>query len=830
MSDLVLAPDSGTPARAEKSFAVVLTWPDIKNAEYEVVQRVVAAGQRIGARVAVVDNDGYVLWSTAVTRVGARLTEAECQFAISLHFESPRLFDVFSYAALWNPPEFYSVFGYQRSVEQLATHNDVLSCRSELADAHAANVFAGFGRELSRPLPEMFHSLPGPFLEPNITEDSRLFYVGINWERISGEKGRHHDLLMRLNDEDLIAIYGPEEFQGVQPWRGFTNYRGSIPFDGRSILGAINSAGICLAFSSAAHQRSGIMSNRLFEGLAAGAVVIANPHSFIDRHFADCVYVIDDQAEPAEVSNRVRDIVLEVRRDPDIALERARRGQARLKEVFALELSLESLFANHSSRVGTFTEKALGASPHRVHVMLAYIGQDVGILEEMIANAGRQRHVEIELSLVCDCELHDAFRERIDRLCSDAARSVNVVTGSFQKTASRLGGTPERLEALGPAVARALASVKADLFCIMQPGEHWFSEHLASLAQTLARAPESQFACSGRIDETPAAGTERRRLQSLGFTGYRSLIDGAYPGDAGRFLYRADLIRSIPTDLLRCLDGLENRAFSVWALMVGPLALSNFATFVRQIGHSFERDQTFLISSQQQVEAIRDSVRTRPEWLRLRPEIWLQDDASLAPPNPAVASMKEPFRIERNRMYEVRKGAEAIDALREGFSHPEASFVWLNGRVGKLEVELAEDIDDEQDLVLLVSGRRNALTNEDQTCTVLVNGDVVLEDAAVPEAPTELRATLSKLHLQRGNLLITLRIKHADPVADSSGRIVDQRHLGMTLAGFGVFSRTKQEVEQVAAPSMRPTSTLARATLLIYRQLRRMKASLLSAR
>ncbi|MDT1107470.1 glycosyltransferase family 1 protein, partial [Pseudomonas aeruginosa] len=80
---------------------------------------------------------------------------------------------------------------------------------------------------------------------------------------IGRPKGRFHEVLTRLDAQKMIRIYGPELIQGVAPWEGFQTYSGELPFDGSSMLEAINSCGVCLALSSKAHQNSGIMSNRL---------------------------------------------------------------------------------------------------------------------------------------------------------------------------------------------------------------------------------------------------------------------------------------------------------------------------------------------------------------------------------------------------------------------------------------------------------------------------------------------------------------------------------------------------------------------------------------
>jgi hypothetical protein len=767
------------------SFAVVLTWPETKNAEYEVIQRIVSAGRNIGSDVYVIDNDGYPLWWSREEplRSKARITQDDCDFVISLHFESPRLYDIFSYVALWNPPEFYHMFGYPKTSERLVSHNDVLSCHSDMADDHALNLFQGFGRYLPKPLPTLFHSLSQPYLEPQVSEDSRLFYIGINWERITGEKGRHHDLLERLDDEDLIHIYGPEEFLGVQPWRGFKNYKGEIPFDGRSVLPAISAAGICLAFSAAAHQRSGIMSNRLFEGLAAGAVIIANPHSFIDKYFADCVYVIDDQVDSAELCNRVRDKVLEIRRNPAEALERARVGQERLREKFSLEFCLEGLIAAHSRQVEAHRREA--GTDARVSVLLYYIGQDVITLESMISNAARQIHVTVDVTLVCDARLYDQHKEQIERACTGAIKSLRVVCDQFLPDARSVKGAPRRRKPSGPAVYEAISGFETEFFSLMHPGEHWFSDHISTLAQALRRNPESFFACSGKMSEvTAAGGRTRRTIDNLNFKYFANLVDATYQEDAGRFLYRTSLVPQMSKSLFTLLDGWEPCALELKALVAGPLAQTNYATFLEPdllTTHSAQPQ----IPGDQQSEFIRDAVRGDRNWIELRRQ-WLSEGGS--------QSYRVP-RLQPNHRYEIRDGGDGLAFMREGFSVPEAQFIWIDGQTARLEFEL-QPSKGEQELVLSVAGRRASATGASQRCTVVLNDQVLLDQVPVDTERADLRAPMPQfLETQPTKTRLTIRLDHAEQVLDPDGKVIDPRHLGLRVFTVGVFDVRKTSVE-----------------------------------
>ena len=761
---------------ARRVFAVVSTWPETKNAEYEVIERILTAARNIDCDVLTIDNDGYIIASTrdGDGLIGARITREHCEFVISLHFQSPRLYDIDTYITLWNPPEFYHVFGYQPSIAALASHSDVLSCHSDMADRHALNVFGGFGRHLDTPLPTLFHSLPKPYLDPVIGPDSRLFYIGINWERISGTRGRHHDLLERLDAEDLINIHGPEEFYGVKPWEGFKNYRGEIPFDGRSVLVELNRSGICLAFSSAAHQRSGIMSNRLFEGLAAGAAVICNPHPFIDKYFSDCVYVVDDQGTSLELCEKVQEIVNRVRQDPEDALRRARLGQQRLAERFSLDGCLADLLAGHGERTERRRNATLG-EPGSVSVLALFSEGGLDILADMIANATRQVNVATHLTILCPASFGEVHRDEIDSLVQ-AARAAPAIASINVRPYDGFGDSASALaSARGAVVADILRRVDSEFLAFMDCDEFWFSGHLAALVEALRRSPDAQAAVSGKIIEDMVGDSKaRRRLDGLGFGSAADLIEATYPDDAGRFLFRAELSSRVPEALMPLLDGCEPRALRLWAAMEGALALTNEASFVamreREVYRLLRRTPEF-----EQIETIRDAVRGKALWLRRRAELSAN----------GLIGHHVTHQLPLNRTLETREGSHGLAFLRAGFSAPEPELVWVDGRSGRLEFLMPAGKTGVE-ISLLVAARGQG----ERLCTVLANGAPILVDASIDDKPVELFATLPPVSgAGLGKMTIVVQISAADQVRDKHGKVVDPRYLGFYLRQFGVFER-----------------------------------------
>src|SRR5208282_5874403 len=185
----------------------------------------------------------------------------------------------------------------------------------------------------------MYHSLSEPIHEPTLG-DRKIFYCGINWERLGRKKGRHQDLLDRLDPTGNLRIFGPRVFQGVNVWEGYKSYEGSIPFDGVSLLKEINRAGIALVLSSDAHKESELMSNRLFESLAGGAFIICDENPFAKRFFGDCLLYFDASLPTEKAFAAIMEHVQWIKSNSEDALKMARRAQAIFLEKFSLDRSL----------------------------------------------------------------------------------------------------------------------------------------------------------------------------------------------------------------------------------------------------------------------------------------------------------------------------------------------------------------------------------------------------------------------------------------------------------------------------------------------------------
>ncbi len=768
------------------TIAVPLTWPDIKNAEYEVIKRFCTAAENIGSRIIVTDNNGYPVWSSddAPIDTSRPIGPGDADFMISLHFETPRLIDLYSYYAIWQPVDFYFEFGYEGAIEKLLTHHDALSCDSEAGDAHVRALMAATHRAPDAPFPHLFHSPSEPYHAPVITKDSRLFYIGINWERLGSSKGRHHELLERLNEEDLIDIYGPRVFLGKRPWEGFANYRGEIPFDGSSVVKALNKSGICLAISSRPHQNSGVMSNRLFEGLAAGTAIISNPHPIVDKYFSDVVYEIDDTVSDEEIFFQVSGIIEEIRANPEEANERARIGQERLRELFSLEKCLQALIDQHDDRAAAHAQKAL-SSDEPVTVVFAYPDMRADRAQEALADLETQAGVKVRLVLVCD----PAFatgpgRALIERLETSLDR-VTVVDSVFGKNALQ----PTR----GHALKAALDLIDTDSFAVMGPGAQLFSEHLGSLARCLHDAPDALAAAAGMLEEDyegPGRNQKiRRAVAGLKAPSEpRVMLSDNGMTDPGRYLFRTALTKGLNTEVLPLLDGQEITYLLVNALADQALEQTGMATYVRikPDAHTNMPTQASLLRQRQ---FIRDALKFDTKLAALAQTI-----TPLPPTETQKAAGDTLFypRLFLGRIVDVRTGSDGLRFLGAGFSTPEERAVWIDGLTGNLHFRLADaQPEDHEDLelVCVLAGRQSDATGRAQHCTISVNG-ITLGYFQLTDRETPIVVKLPHNIAEDGVLRVQIAADHAERVANPDGSpAADPRRLGIYVTGVGVMRR-----------------------------------------
>ena len=315
------------------AIGIVRYWPEQNVAEHENLVRFRQASANIGFDLIELTHDGYRL------DTGNALSAGDCELVINLHFAAPKCYDAPSLAPLWNPIQFYSAFGLVSSLANQFSHEYFASTGSP-----------GMLRLLETIRPDyrgpdlvLNHGVPGPLAPAPLRSGFKFFYVGINWERVNGQPGRHDGLLRGLDDAGALSVYGPERLaNGVAPWEGFAGYEGSLPFDGVSVLDAARNAGICLVLSSPAHVRDGIMSNRLFEGIAAGCVIVSDNHPFVKNAFGSLAHYVPAGQPVDETVAQLLEFRDKLEANPEEAQARAAECQRIVADEFLLDRQLQT--------------------------------------------------------------------------------------------------------------------------------------------------------------------------------------------------------------------------------------------------------------------------------------------------------------------------------------------------------------------------------------------------------------------------------------------------------------------------------------------------------
>jgi len=528
-----------------RKFAVIKLWPNVKAAEDEVIARLQIAARSLDIECLIVDSFARLFYPPYT-----QLSRSDVDFVLSLHFETPKRFDIFSFVTLWNPLQFYYDWGYRKYTRHLLTHDDFLSSASASGDAQVLRFIANDPKR-EGPRFQLFPTLSGPILEPSLG-DGKLFYAGINWERLTKKPGRHEDLMVLLDKSGDLRIYGPKIYSGVDVWEGYKSYSGPIPFDGVSVVRLIHEAGVSLVLSSAAHRQAEMMSCRIFESAAAGAVIICEENAFARRHFGDSLLYIDTTLTPEETYGQVQSHLAWIKSEPDKALAMAKQAQGIFRQNFGLDTCLSRIYEGLDARKEQLERLYTPRRQETICVVFLMPEFRTEVLERHIASCLAQRNVNIRGVLAMSDRDADIFGQRVR--CRLASSGAPLEVAALHFADHRPDGSLKGRRTAGEVLTQVLESLTGeDYACIVASHESLFADHLASLLCTLQDSEEVDCAWS---DMLTTQGTDRESRAEL--------CDDPDPGDAagdtpircGRFLFRVSALEMHLKTALPYLDAL----------------------------------------------------------------------------------------------------------------------------------------------------------------------------------------------------------------------------------------------------------------------------------
>ena len=309
----------------------------LKAAEHEVVERLSQSTRDLGWEPRIINVDGdFKISDIAKCEAGADLV-------LDIHYEYPKFLKPRSIGAVWTPTSFMKEWDLAYVWENQLSHDALVHTDSALV----SNLLSQY-----RPQEDfgiLNHSLPSSWLEwvnkGTRKETPKAFYAGINWTKLSGRPGRHHEFFKLLDNRNVLDLYGPRKIGQVTPWKGFASYRGEIPFDGKSLLLKARESGISLVLSSHQHLSEEMISSRLFEGLFAGNAIISDDHPFIKKHLGkNAFYLAFDRGDQYAGSQLV-EYVEELQENHELLNERQDASQQLYLKEFDLTKQLKALIA-----------------------------------------------------------------------------------------------------------------------------------------------------------------------------------------------------------------------------------------------------------------------------------------------------------------------------------------------------------------------------------------------------------------------------------------------------------------------------------------------------
>jgi len=533
---------AGSRKELKMRFAVVKLWSElkIKNAEDECIARIKYSAQKLGIECFEIFPDGRYLENP--DRV---INNDDVDFVLHLHYQTPKNYDAFSIVALWNPTQFYVEWDYARCSRNLLSHDDFFSCGSGAADAMVLRRIRKSPYHLDDFF-KFYHSLHDVVHEPGLGEGN-LFYAGINWDVLRGTGSRHGDLLKILDSTGVLKIYGPEIFHGVRVWQGFESYQQEIPFDGISMIHEISKVGISLVLSSQAHKDSGMMSSRLFESVAAGALVVADENAFASRHFGDSLLYVDTRDTPENIAKLILEHVEWAKKNPEDTLEKISKAQAIFSRDFSHKVRLKTLYDGLSKRKASIRARAHEPQNSALGLKVFFLLPEC--CPETIARqifSLKSQSCKDFLSVFCiDSDWSGIEKNGLRSSLEDA----NVESRVLEFDGLTNG---KNRVSLGEVLLSIVSVAKdSDAFMIVAPNEVFLPEHVFVMKTALEREPEYGCAASALVIQNGSDECSQV-CEHIDF----GHVDSKSPPGFGRFIFRTS---KLPVSLDLALPFLDGR-------------------------------------------------------------------------------------------------------------------------------------------------------------------------------------------------------------------------------------------------------------------------------
>lgn len=584
---------------------IINPWGASLGAESEAILRIRSAIKNLGYDCVLLNSAGMIL-DSQFRLSGAFIQKDKLTYVISLNYETPKIVDAFYYYTIWSPPEMsLRLEDYTpRLSNNILMNDDYLiydnggmsnQLQSILLNKER-NICAASILTASFPLSSMIKPTLG---------NHKIFYCGMNWEKIEEAEIRHEGLFKLLDNDGNTRIYGPErmdDWGGMRPWEGYSSYCGQIPFDGFSILKEINDCGICLVLSSDIHRRAGAVTNRAYEACAAGAVMISDDNEFMMKHFGDAsLFITFNKNNPRDTYRQIMEKYEWICSHPQEALALANRAQEIFREKFSLDVQLRQMILNHPNRVRQI-QKDLYAKDDTKKVLVTYVCNTISLpqgeqyLKKVFQSVQNQYYKNIELGIAVDKTIYG----HIDELCRCKCANATVVPMELFDSK----GSKKMTD--GQAIRSLQSQIEHEYYININAKETWFTDHITTLIRTL-EDEASLGVCSGVCLED-INGYKRVEFFDLPHLDkLYQMSGGQFP--SGMFLFHKNAHQILPDFLFDCVDGYEHYIYGnmLQYRKKSPISFSRRMTLSHV--ENGEDNRNIVLSADKQQRFIQDLVR-----------------------------------------------------------------------------------------------------------------------------------------------------------------------------------------------------------------------------
>lgn len=588
---------------------IINPWPGDLSAESEVVARINTSAKETGIECVLLSDWGHILNEKDQKKTNVLTDGKDLDFVITTHYLSHKSLDTFYYHALWNPPEIPLNLG---EYNQFITNNylmndDYLTYDLGGMKGHLKTILMNKPRNIEE-TSMLTASFPqSSMLKPRL-ENPKMFYCGMNWDKLVNSKNRHEGLFQLLDATGNIKFFGPDVMKnwgGLKPWEGYKCYQYPIPWDGFAILDEINECGVCLVISSDIHRRAGAVTNRAYEACAAGAVMISDNNEFMKEHFSDAaLFIYYNKKDPEDTFKQIMEKYEWVINHREEAFKLVRRAQEIFKEKFALDRQLLDIVENHAKRFNIISD-SLFAKDTSKKVLVTYIlnsldEEDISDkLDVVIKNIENQYYPNIILAVGADITVAEYVRQYTSEKYYDI-KILPLELFDQKKIRSMTDGC---------AIRAIQKNFKYDYYINTSCREIWFYDHIT----TLVRSIEDGEACAsyaGRLFLDAFDNYKRTDFFNIYSDAELSSISDVRAAETpGQFMFTKKTDMLVPDYVMDFIDGLEHYAYmNLIQVRHGEKAVFSRRMSVVDNGHLYD-DRKTVMDYGMQIRLIQDLVR-----------------------------------------------------------------------------------------------------------------------------------------------------------------------------------------------------------------------------